>query len=312
MIRRLTRGPDVAFGHRFRPPPYGGSNQFLLALRRELERRGYRVGEERVGRRTRACLLNAHAFDARAIRRGLHTGCRVVHRIDGPLLLYRGFDDGTDERIRELNRELAYATVAQSRYSLDAYAERGFELVAPTVIPNAVDPELFHPAPCSRLLQGAAGRRRVRLVCTSWSDNPNKRAVVFGRLAERLDPERFECTFAGRSPVPLPAVRVLPPLGSRRLGELLREQDVFVAPSVNDPASNAVLEALACGLPVLYARSGGHPELVGDAGLGFDDPEELPGLLERLLGEHEERRARISIPTLAETADHYLETMGLP
>jgi glycosyltransferase involved in cell wall biosynthesis len=306
MIPRLARGPDVAFGHRFRPPPYGGSNQFLLALRRELERRGLRVGEECVGRRTRACLLNAHAFDARTIRRGLHPGCRVVHRIDGPLLLYRGFDDGTDERIRELNRELAHATVAQSSFSLRAYADLGFELAAPGVIPNAVDPELFHPPRSRRPLGG-----RVRLVCTSWSDNPNKRAEVFGRLAGRLDPDRFECTFAGRSPVPLPAVRVLPPLDSRRLGELLREQDVFVAPSLNDPASNAVLEALASGLPVLYARSGGHPELVGEAGLGFDDPGELPGLLERLLDEYEERRARISIPTLAATADRYLETMGL-
>ena len=307
MIPRLGRAPDVAFGHRFRPPPYGGSNQFLLALRRELEQRGLRVGEERVSRRTRACLLNAHAFDPEAIRRGLHPGCRVVHRIDGPLLLYRGFDDGSDERIRELNRELAHATVAQSRYSLDAYAGLGFELAAPTMIPNAVDPELFHPPRDRRPSSG----RRVRLVCTSWSDNPNKGAVTFGRLAERLDPARFECTFAGRSPVPLPAVRVLPPLDSRRLGELLREQDVFVAPSVNDPASNAVLEALACGLPVLYARSGGHPELVGDAGLGFEDPDELPELLERLLDEYEERRARISVPTLRETADRYLKTMGL-
>jgi glycosyltransferase involved in cell wall biosynthesis len=307
MIRLARRGPDVAFGHRFRPPPYGGSNQFLLALRGELERRGYRVGEEVVGRRTRACLLNAHAFDADAIRRGLHPGCRVVHRIDGPLLLYRGFDDGSDERIRELNRELAHATVAQSRFSLYAYVGLGFELAEPTVIPNAVDPELFHPPQSRRPLGG----RRVRLVCTSWSDNPNKRAEVFGRLAERLDPERFECTFAGRTPVPLPAVRVLPPLDSRRLGELLREQDVFVAPSRHDPASNAVLEALACGLPVLYARSGGHPELVGEAGLSFDDPDELPSLLERLLDEYEKRRARISIPSLAETADRYLETMGL-
>jgi glycosyltransferase involved in cell wall biosynthesis len=306
MIRPF-RAPDVAFGHRFRLPPYGGSNQFLLALRRELERRGYRVAQERVGRRTRACLLNAHAFDAGAIRRGLHPGCRVVHRIDGPLLLYRGFDDGSDERIRELNRELAHATVAQSSFSLRAYAELGFELVAPSVIPNAVDPELFHPPRSRRPLAG----RRVRLICTSWSDNPNKRAAVFGRLAERLDPKRFECTFAGRAPVPLPAVRVLPPLDSRRLGELLREQDVFVAPSLHDPASNAVLEALASGLPVLYARSGGHPELVGEAGLGFDDPEELPGLLERLMGEYDERRARISIPTLAQTTDRYLETMGL-
>jgi glycosyltransferase involved in cell wall biosynthesis len=38
----------------------------------------------------------------------------------------------------------------------------------------------------------------------------------------------------------------------------------------NDPCPNAVLEALATGLPVLYSSSGGVPELVGDdAGVGL-------------------------------------------
>ena len=54
--------------------------------------------------------------------------------------------------------------------------------------------------------------------------------------------------------------------------------------SRDDPCSNALLEALACGLPAAYLRSGGHPELVGEAGIGFDEPEELPAVLARLRG----------------------------
>ena len=39
----------------------------------------------------------------------------------------------------------------------------------------------------------------------------------------------------------------------------------------NDPCPRLVVEALACGLPVVYSRSGGTPELVGDdAGIGID------------------------------------------
>jgi glycosyltransferase involved in cell wall biosynthesis len=38
----------------------------------------------------------------------------------------------------------------------------------------------------------------------------------------------------------------------------------------NDPCPNVVLEALSCGLPVLYSASGGVPELVGtQAGIGL-------------------------------------------
>lgn len=47
-----------------------------------------------------------------------------------------------------------------------------------------------------------------------------------------------------------------------------RRAHVLLHPKVNDPCPNVVLEALACGLPVVYSESGGTPELVGSAGLG--------------------------------------------
>jgi glycosyltransferase involved in cell wall biosynthesis len=47
-----------------------------------------------------------------------------------------------------------------------------------------------------------------------------------------------------------------------------RRAHVLLHPKVNDPCPNVVLEALACGLPVVHSESGGTPELVGDAGVG--------------------------------------------
>jgi hypothetical protein len=70
-----------------------------------------------------------------------------------------------------------------------------------------------------------------------------------------------------------------------------------------------LLEGLACGLPAAYLRSGGHPELVGDAGIGFDSPEELPDVFARLESELDERRAAIDIPSLDHVADRYLEIL---
>ena len=64
------------------------------------------------------------------------------------------------------------------------------------------------------------------------------------------------------------------------------------------------------GLPAVFRASGGHPELVGDAGIAFDEPDEVPGALDRLVAELDERRAAIRIVPLSEVADRYLEVLG--
>ena len=52
--------------------------------------------------------------------------------------------------------------------------------------------------------------------------------------------------------------------------------DIYVMTKHNDPCPNTVLEAMACGLPVLYSATGGTPELVGDgAGVGLPCAEDF-------------------------------------
>jgi glycosyltransferase involved in cell wall biosynthesis len=52
---------------------------------------------------------------------------------------------------------------------------------------------------------------------------------------------------------------------------------LFVYPSLYEGLGLAPLEAMACGTPVLAARSGGVPEVVGDAGWLLDDPVDVAG-----------------------------------
>ena len=304
---RYRRGgrADLALFHEFVPAPTGGGHQFLRALLAELERRGVDVELNRISRHTPVCLFNSFNFDSRRLRRFARLDCRMVHRVDGPIGVYRGFDDGTDARIVRFNREFADATVVQSRYSLAAHRELGIELAAPVLIGNAVDPTIFYPAERRDPLDG----RRVRLIASSWSDNPNKGADVLEWLDRNLDWTRFDLTFVGRSAVPFERIRTLVAIPTARLADELRRHDVYLAGSRHDPSSNALLEALACGLPAVYRSSGGHPELVGEAGLPFEEAEEIPDVLLRLVEELEERRAAIRVPELAEVADRYLEVL---
>jgi glycosyltransferase involved in cell wall biosynthesis len=302
LLRSRSDRRDVAVFHEFHRPPYGGGNQFLLALVGELERRGLTVETNRISGSTPACLYNSFNFDFTRLRRFARGGVRMAHRVDGPVGVYRGFDDGTDERIVAINA-LADATILQSRYSLEKHAELGLELHNPTVIHNAVDPRIFHPP------AGHEPGERLRVIATSWSDNPRKGFEVLKWLDRNLDFDAYELTFAGRTQTAFERIRVVGPLPSRELADLLRTQDVFLAASRDDPCSNALLEALACGLPAAYLRSGGHPELVGNAGVGFDEAEDVPAALVRLRDELAEHRAEIRVPSLSDVADRYLDLL---
>ena len=305
LARTRNGSADLALFHEFVPAPSGGGHQFLRALVRELRERGLDVEENRISSGTPACLFNSFNFDFHRLQRFSKRGARMVHRVDGPIGVYRGYDDGTDQRILRVNRALAQATVFQSRYSLEKHLELGLDLAGPIVVPNAVDAMIFHPPAAREPLAG----RRLRIVAASWSDNPRKGAEILGWLDAHLDADRHELTFVGRTAVRFGHARVLEPVASEPLAELLRGQDVYLAASRDDPCSNALLEALACGLPAAFLRSGGHPELVGDGGIGFDDPEELPGVLERLAAELDQRRAAIRLVPLHAVADRYLEVL---
>jgi glycosyltransferase involved in cell wall biosynthesis len=49
---------------------------------------------------------------------------------------------------------------------------------------------------------------------------------------------------------------------------VLRGLDVFALPSLAEGISNTILEAMACGLPVVATRVGGNPELVTEGATG--------------------------------------------
>jgi glycosyltransferase involved in cell wall biosynthesis len=79
-----------------------------------------------------------------------------------------------------------------------------------------------------------------------------------------------------------------------RVERVLRQMDVFVSPSRREGASTAVIEAQACGLPVVAADVGAIRELVEDGRTGFlvppENPDELADAVIRLVIDADLRR----------------------
>jgi glycosyltransferase involved in cell wall biosynthesis len=123
--------------------------------------------------------------------------------------------------------------------------------------------------------------RAFRLLTERHPDAPCKLVLVGGgtreneykRLAQRLG-LGARVDFAGRVP-------------HERVPEYLRSFSVFAALSRRESFGVAVLEASACGIPVVVTNVGGLPEVVADGQTALmvspDDEIEAAGCFERLL-----------------------------
>jgi glycosyltransferase involved in cell wall biosynthesis len=137
------------------------------------------------------------------------------------------------------------------------YFARNRERWKSVLIPNGVDPELFHPAPAQRARFGLPEGVPVALMVSALI--PSKRvleavAAVGGlsdvHLAVAGDgPQRDEVLAAGQST--LGERFHLFNLPREVMPDLYRSADLFLHMSKDEPSANAYIEALASGLPIV-------------------------------------------------------------
>jgi glycosyltransferase involved in cell wall biosynthesis len=140
------------------------------------------------------------------------------------------------------------------------------------VLHNPVDTEHFVPAhhgdrPLTLLLGGNQYQRyRLEVALETLAlvrhERPDTRLLVAGDLS-----------FSPAVRVDRPGVELVGSYTQVEAPALMQRADVLLHTKYNDPCPTVVLEAMASGLPVVYSKSGGTPELVGDdAGIGVDAP----------------------------------------
>jgi glycosyltransferase involved in cell wall biosynthesis len=222
------------------------------------------------------------------IPRDLAALLRLVRRRDVPLVVNQdgvGYPGWAGGKTEEVNRPLRSLLAAADHvlYQSDFCKRSADEWIGTPrgsweVLPNAVDVDAFAPADVAPkqapvLLLGGDQSQEYRLelavatLAALVPEHPDVELIVTGRLAAPLEPLVERYGVSGR-------VHAVGPYTQRVAPEMYRRAHVLLHTKVNDPCPNVVLEALASGLPVVYPRSGGVPELVGDdAGVGVPHPD---------------------------------------
>lgn len=118
-------------------------------------------------------------------------------------------------------------------------------------------------------------KRPLKIVTHHWGAHMLKGHDVYQRLDQLLGTptfrERFMFTFIGHYPAHLTYThtRILPPLPRPELAHELKQHDVYITASRNEPAGLHHIEGALCGLPLLYLNSGALKEYCQGFGLEF-------------------------------------------
>ena len=290
----------------FRDVPYGGGNQFLRAMKSCWGKSNvYAQKHEDAD----VILFNGHECLEDVIRlKKKYPEKLFIHRVGGPLSKYRPHNKSylfLDRLVYLLARDLADGVVFQSQWSLEEAKKTGFrDCRFQAVIPNAADPELFYS---SENQPEPESESKIQLIATCWEKSPNKGFDVYEYLDRHLNYNRYDFTFIGKSPVRFHNIKHIPPLCSKEIGHHLRKSHIFVSASRRESCSNSIIEALSCGLPIVYRKGNSGHEIVKDAGASFSSGKDAVAAIDMVTGRYNVYRDAVTVLSARQVASEYFE-----
>ncbi len=138
-----------------------------------------------------------------------------------------------------------------------------------------------------------APNKRAGLLVEALARMPASHAVLIGDMTDLYHEEAARCRRRAAERRVADRLHLLGRVSEQELIDAYRSADVLVMPSVHEGFCIPVIEALACGVPVVAARAAALPETVGPAGRLFtpDDGDDLTRQLQHLLDEDESTKA---------------------
>lgn len=263
----------------------GGANSFLSTLRRFLRKRGVQLISD-PGERFDIALLNALTGDLtlERLKRIRALGRPVIHRkvgyrVSGSTQM-RTIQNGVvwgDKLQIDMSPYIDHS-IFQSEYSRENFVAQGF-IGESSVIVNGVDETIFNPHTTRIFNCWKPNFRKFwdhntvfRLAIVTWSTDAAKGFDEYQKFDAALDnTSRVEIWFIGRMPSELSFrnIRCFPARSHAGLARLLQQCHGFIQMATFETCSNALLEAISCGLPAIYKDSGSSKELAREFGVEY-------------------------------------------
>ena len=254
--------------------PWGGGNKFVKALSDELKKSGISVSYELSPE-----IDVIFCFDPRPDKEGIWYQDFLNHKSKfGTKIIQRVGDVGSHSK-PDLTK-LVIESVKCSDHiifpSLWSKEYIGFDQDNFSIIPNAPLGDFYNYRK-----NNTTANKPLKVITHHWSMNTKKGFEIYSFLGEQIKSNRLcdvEFTYVGRynRDFSSAGVKILSPVDTKSLTEILPKYDLYLTASLEEAGANHVLEAMACGLPVLYRKGGGSiEEYCKDHGEMYENAEEM-------------------------------------
>lgn len=189
----------------------------------------------------------------------------------------------------------AAQVVAVSRALRDEVAELGAVPEKVTIIPNGVDQETFFPGDrqAAREKLGLSPHRTILLAVGRLMEVKGIQYLLpaVSEIKREGEYDKLQVFVVGEGPLRGALTKRIQGLGIETsvflIGQRPHEElyswfnaaDLFCLPSLSEGCPNVLLEAMACGTPVVASKVGGVPDLVDSAEVGILTPPANPAAL---------------------------------
>ncbi len=251
------------------------------------------------------------------LRAGAHVGARGLFFTWQNL--YRRYPWPFSYFERASYRLSSYA-IAGNQSAVAVLRRKGFQGPIRVIPQFGIDPELFAPA------EAQMGRRASEFVIGfAGRLVPEKGIAILLRACAALPFRGWTLHLLGNGPHQARFAALAQQLGigdrvrfwghlpSMQVADFYRALDVLVLPSLSRPNwieqfGRVLIEAMACGVPVIGSDSGEIPYVIGDAGLIFPEGD-AAALAELLasLAQSPERRAALAAQGRARVLAHFTQ-----
>lgn len=168
------------------------------------------------------------------------------------------------------------------------------------VFPNGVDNSRFYQRDKIQMRKKLGFGEKDFIVAFVGHFNNRKGSKRLSKALEKLDGVKSIFIGSGPDTPTSPGIIFMGRVPHENIPEYLSASDVFVLPTLNEGCSNAVIEAMACGLPIISSDRSFNDDILNEENSIRIDPNDIESIRSaiKLLRDNKDLREKMSVASL--------------